>query len=167
MNRSTRRVAVLSAALSAAAVLSSHGADAVPPLAGTWVLVAADDLKPDGSRVPAYGARPQGLLFMGSDGRYALQIYREDRTVFASGDKRKGTPAEYEAAVMRMSTHYGRYSVDAARKTLTFHIERAAFPNWEGTAQTRPYELAGGELSYRVPAAPDGTTPISVWQRLP
>ena len=136
------------------------------PLAGTYSLVAADDLKPDGTRVPAYGVNPQGLLVLFADGRYALQIYRSDRVAFASGNKKKGTPAEYEAASLGMSTHFGRYVVDEAAHTITFRIEAASFPNWNGADQTRPYEQKGDELSYRVPATPDGTVPISVWKRL-
>jgi hypothetical protein len=139
---------------------------AAAPLPGTWTLAAADDLKPDGTRVPAYGTDPQGLLILGADGRYSLQIYRSDRAKFALGDKRRGTPQEYEVAVLAMSTHYGRYAVDAAAGTITFKIERAAFPNWDGTEQKRPFTLTGDELSYRVTATPDGTVPITVWRRV-
>ncbi len=139
---------------------------AASPLAGTYTLVAADDLKPDGARVPAYGPSPQGLLVLFPDGRYALQIYRSDRVPFASGNKKTGTPEEYAAASLGMSTHFGRYVVDVAEKTITFKIEAASFPNWNGAAQKRPYEVSGDELSYRVPATPDGTVPISVWKRV-
>jgi Lipocalin-like domain len=135
-------------------------------LAGTWTLAAADDLKPDGTRVPAYGPNPQGLLVFLADGRYSLQIYRSDRVPFASGNKRQGTPAEYQAASLGMSSHFGRYVVDAAHATLTFQIEHASFANWNGTSQKRPFELTGDELSYRVPAAPDGNVPVSLWRRV-
>ena len=135
-------------------------------LAGTWTLVAADDLKPDGTRAPAYGPNPQGLLIVEKDGRYSLQIYRSDRAKFASGNKRQGTPEEFQAAVLASSTHYGTCAVDFKTSTLTFHIERSGFPNWDGTEQKRPFELKGDELSYRVPATPDGTVPISVWRRI-
>jgi hypothetical protein len=147
----------------------------VPPLAaaqqplslvGTWTLAAADDLKPDGTRVQAYGPNPQGLLVLLPDGRYSLQIYRSDRAPFASGNKRQGTPAEYQAASLGMSAHFGHYVLDAERGTLTFQIEHASFANWNGSEQKRPFELKGDELSYRVPATPDGTVPISVWRRV-
>jgi hypothetical protein len=172
MNRIGIGVAtVVSAVLASASVLA--GARSAGPtrpaapasLAGTWVLSAADDLRPDGTRVQAYGSNPRGLLFLGDDGRYALQIFRSDRPRFTSGDKRRGTPQEYEAAVLGMSTHFGRYVVDATGGTITFQIELASFPNWEGTEQKRPYTLSGDELSYRVTATPDGTVPISVWRR--
>ncbi len=142
-------------------------AAAPAPLAGTYALAAADDLRTDGTRVPAYGPSPQGLLVLFPDGRYALQIYRSDRKPFASASKKQGTPAEYEAASLGMSAHFGRYVVDEAAHTITFEIEAASFPNWNGAKQTRPYELKDGELSYRVPPAPDGTVPLSVWKRVP
>lgn len=153
-----------------AAVATASGA---PPdtaargsLAGTWTLSAADDIRPDGTRVQAYGANPQGLLILGADRRYSVQIFRAGRARYASGDKRRGTPEEYADSVLGMSSHYGRYVVDPANGTLTFHIELASFPNWEGTAQKRPFQLAGEELSYRVPATPEGTVPLSVWRRV-
>jgi hypothetical protein len=152
--------------LALAAALAAGRLAAQDSLAGTWTLAAADDLRPDGTRVPAYGPDPRGLLILEKDGRYSLQIYRSDRAKFASGNKRKGTAEEYEAAVLAMSTHYGRYDVDFAARTITFHIERAGFANWDGTDQKRPFELQGDELSYRVPATPDGTVPISVWRRV-
>lgn len=134
-------------------------------LAGTWTLTAADDLRPDGTRIQAYGPNPIGLLFLGADGRYSVQIFRSDRASFASGDKRRGTPQEYEAASLGMSSHFGRYVVDAAASTITFKIEAASFPNWNGTEQKRPFTLSGDDLEWRVPATPSGTIPISAWRR--
>ena len=155
------------AILLASTLVAAPESDAsTPTLTGTWTLVAADDLKPDGTRVPAYGPNPQGLLIIEKDGRYSLQIYRSDRAKFASGNKREGTPEEYQAATLAMSTHYGTCAVDFKTGTLIFHIERAGFANWDGTDQKRPFELKGDELSYRVPATTDGTVPISVWRRM-
>jgi lipocalin-like protein len=156
---------VLCSALSCGPSGAGGPAGPAPSLAGTWTLSAADDLLPDGSRVKAYGESPQGLLVLTPEGRYSLQIFRSDRAKFASGNKRRGTAAEYEAAVLGMSSHVGRYAVDAANHTITFSIERASYPNWDGTEQKRPFELSGDEFSYRVAATPDGVIPISVWRR--
>lgn len=136
-----------------------------PPLVGTWTLTAADDIRPDGTRVQAYGQNPIGLLVFCEGGRYSVQIFRSDRASFASGDKRRGTAAEYEAAALGMSSHFGRYTVDSAGGTITFHIEAASFANWNGTQQKRPFTLSGDELEWRVPATPTGTVPVSAWHR--
>jgi hypothetical protein len=135
-------------------------------LVGTWTLTAADNLQPDGSRVHAYGPSPQGILVFGADGRYTLQIFRADRMKFASGDKLHGTPEEYKDASIGMSCHFGRYTVDSAKGTITFQIAQASFPNWDGAAQTRPFTLAGDDLEWHVPATPDGKIPISAWRRV-
>jgi hypothetical protein len=135
-------------------------------LVGIWTLTAADNLQPDGSRVHAYGANPQGVLVFGADGRYSVQIYREDRAKFAAGDKLHGTADEYKEASLGMSCHFGRYTVDSAKGTITFQIERASFPNWDGATQTRPFTLKGDDLEWHVPATPDGNVPISAWHRV-
>lgn len=139
---------------------------ATPSLAGTWTLVAADVQHPDGSRARDYGAAPNGLLLIDAQNRYSLQIFKSERPHFASGDKRTGTAGEYEAAVMGSSTHFGTISVDPGSNTLTFHIQNASFPNWEGEQQKRSYELQGDVLSYRVSPRPNGDIPISIWRRL-
>ncbi len=172
MNPNTMLKLIFPALLSVSAALvslPSHAGDNNPPdspLAGTWSLVAADVIKADGVRAHDFGAAPQGMLQIDREGRYTLQIFRADRPRFASGDKQSGTPAEYAASVLGSSTHFGTIKVDAAAHTLTFQIDKASFPNWEGQAQTRHYELVGDELSYRVVPRPNGDVPISVWRRL-
>jgi len=156
----------LLAPLITASASRADSSPAVSPLAGTWTLVAADVVHADGSRARDYGAAPKGLLLIDAAGRYSLQIFKSERPRFAAADKLAGTDAEYKAAVLGSSTHYGTVSIDTTAHTLTFKIEAASFPNWEGGAQTRSYELTGDELSYRVPARPNGDTPISVWRRL-
>jgi hypothetical protein len=65
-----------------------------------------------------------------------------------------------------MSVHFGRYTVDPANATITFHIDRSSFPNQDDTRQVRPYELKGDELSWKVPPRPDGSIPITVLHRV-
>lgn len=135
-------------------------------LAGTWTLVAADVQHPDGSVARDFGAKPTGLLLIDSQGRYSLQIFKSERPQFADSDKAKGTDAEYKAAVMGSSTHFGTITVDSASSTLVFHVQGASFPNWEGQQQSRHYTFKDNVLSYRVAARPNGDVPISVWRRI-
>ena len=155
-----------SAGMVLATVAPAGATAAAPSLVGTWILVAADVQHPDGSRARDYGADPKGLLVIDGQGHYSLQIFKSERPQFASGDKSTGTTAEYQAAVMGSSTHFGTVSIDAADSILTFHIQNASFPNWEGQQQKRNYELKGDELSYRVAPRPNGDVPISIWRRL-
>ncbi|MES2039679.1 MAG: lipocalin-like domain-containing protein [Pseudomonadota bacterium] len=137
-------------------------------LTGTWSLIAAPEIRADGSRGETFGPNPQGLLIIDGTGRYSLQIYKSERSKFAAGDKRKGTETEYRAAAIDTSSHYGRCFIDTERNVLVFRIEHASFPNWDGSEQARQFELKADVLSYRVPAGAsgNGTTAISTWKKL-
>lgn len=136
------------------------------PIVGTWVLTGAYKILPDGTRASDYGANPHGLVIFTSDGHYSVQIYRAERLKFSSGDKSKGTAEEYKEASLSTSVHFGTYSVDPVKHTITFHIDRSSFPNQDDTTQVRPYEMSGSELSWKVAPRPDGSVPVTVLHRL-
>ena len=142
---------------------------AANPLVGTWTLVLVDNVRPDGSRIHLYGPSPSGLLMFDAGGRYGLQIVSAGRPAFAANDKSRGTADEYQAAVQGSNAHFGTYAVDQAKGTITFRIEHASFPNWEGTEQTRAFTLVGDHLKYTVPAPTTGGGAVGEveWQRAP
>ncbi len=135
-------------------------------IVGTWTLSAAEKILPDGTRVLDYGENPHGLVVFTADGYYSVQIYRADRLKFSSWDKFKGSPDEYKQAALSTSVHFGRYTVDEARHTITFHVDRSSFPNQDDTTQVRPYEMNRDELSWKVAARPDGSVPVTVLRRV-
>ena|SRR6185312_1272790 len=158
---------IASTFLAAMVAGSAHAAPAFS-LQGTWTLQSAYEIHPDGTRTTNYGEHASGLLMVDGAGRYSLQIFRPDRSKFAAGDKTRGTPEEYRAAVLGSSTHTGHVAVDAANKKLVFDIDTASYPNWEGTQQVREFRYEHGTLSYAVPAAAsgNGTIAYSVWHRV-
>lgn len=135
-------------------------------IVGTWSLTAAEKILPNGTHASDYGPNPHGLVIFTADGHYSVQIYRAQRLKFSSGDKLKGTAEEYKEASLGMSVHFGTYSVDPARHTITFHIDRSSFPNQDDTTQIRSYELHREELSWKVAARPDGSIPVTVVRRI-
>ena len=137
-----------------------------PSIVGTWVLTGAYKILPDGTRGSDYGDNPHGLVIFTSDGHYSVQIYRAQRLKFSSGDKLKGTAEEYKEAALSTSVHFGTYSLDPVKHTITFHVDRSSFPNQDDTTQVRPYELKGSEISWKVAARPDGSVPVTVLHRL-
>lgn len=136
------------------------------PVTGTWVLEKADKILPDGQQVADYGADPHGLVIFTADGHYSVQIYRDERMKFASGDRAKGTVEEYKDAVLGMSVHFGRYTVDSAKNTISFQIDRASFPNTDNTTRVTPFEIKGNELSWKLPPRPNGDIPVTVLRRV-
>jgi hypothetical protein len=156
-----KRLSLIAALLTGCLIATAQ----TPSIVGTWVLAGADKLLPNGTRVPDYGPNPHGLVVFTADGYYSVQIYRAEQVKFSSGDKLKGTPEEYRNASLSSSVHFGRYSVDAAKGTITFHVDRSSFPNWDDSVQVRSYEIKGDELSWKVAPRPDGSIPITVLRR--
>jgi hypothetical protein len=67
------------------------------PIVGTWILTGAEKLLPDGKRVSDYGPNPHGLVIFTAEGYYSLQIYRAERSRFASGQL-KGDELSWKVA---------------------------------------------------------------------
>lgn len=139
---------------------------ATNPFVGSWKLIAADKLLPDGTRVADYGAEPHGMAIFTADGHFMVEVFRDVRLKFASNDRAKGTPEEYKDASLSSSCSFGTYSVDPLTSKVTMKIDRATFPNNDDTTQVRAYELKGEILSWRVPPRPDGSIPITVLRRI-
>lgn len=154
------------ATLVVAGLGTAHAED-LTSLQGTWVMVSAYEIHADGTRTTNYGEHPDGLFLVDASGRYSIQIFKLGRPAFASGDKARGTPEEYRAAVLGSSTHIGRVTIDAGHHQLIFDVEGSSFPNWEGKRQVRDYSFKDGVLSYAVPASASGSgiTAYSVWRR--
>ena len=137
-----------------------------PNIVGTWVLSAADKLLPDGTRTSDYGENPHGLAIFTADGHYAVEIYRADRPKLSSNDRSQASQEDYKGVALGMSVHFGTYTFDPSKHTITFHIDRASWPDWDETVQVRTYELKGDELSWKVAPRPDGSVPITVLRRV-
>jgi len=129
-------------------------------LVGTWTYVSVDTVRPDGSRTPMFGPNPQGLASFDGNGRYILLTSRSGQPKFASNNRTEGTPEEYKAVVQGTIAHFGRYTVNEAEKTITFHIETSTFPNWNGVEQKRPFTLTGDELRWTTAASSGGSAEV-------
>lgn len=162
------QIAVLVLVLAALGGVVVAQSKRAPQIVGTWTLVSADNVFPDGRRVQIYGPEPQGMLTFDASGRYSLHIYRQGRLKFAANDKAKGSPEENQSTVQGSNTHFGRYTINEADSSITFHIDQALFPNWEGTQQKRSFRLAADRLIYivRTPTT-GGVAAIGevVWRR--
>ncbi|MEO6684660.1 MAG: lipocalin-like domain-containing protein [Dyadobacter sp.] len=134
---------------------------------GIWTLVAVENFNPDGSKTLPYGNSPQGLLILDKNGVYAIQILKAIRPKVVAGDKNKATPEENVAMVQGNNSHFGSYTTDLLKETITFNVEHAFYPNWEGTVQERFYTLKNDELKYIVTNTTNGgaITASVTWKR--
>jgi len=123
---------------------------------GTWTLVSAGD---------AYGSNPRGSLIFEPNGRFSIQLMKNDLPKYASNNRTQGTPAEYKATVEGSLSYFGTYAVSGT--DLNLHIEGSTFPNWVGMDQKRiNLSVNADELKYTQPN-PSGGGPAAqlIWRR--
>jgi Lipocalin-like domain len=106
-------------------------------IVGTWSFVVAEVKAPDGKVSYPFGEKPKGILVFTPDGHFTQIHVASDLPRIASNNRLTGTSEEYAAIMRRSISVFGTYTVDEARKTVTFNIVASSFPNWEGEAQTR------------------------------
>jgi len=139
-----KTIQIALAALSLALTSAATAQNLRNQLVGTWDFIVAEVKAPDGKVSYPFGKSPKGILIFTSDGRFA-QVHVGDVPKIASNNRLKGTPEEY-AAIMRGSLSvFGTYTVDEAKKTVTYKIVSSTFPNWEGEAQTRTIDKLTAE----------------------
>lgn len=165
--RAAFRLAVAPALVSGLALLSCSTAlaQSAADVVGMWTLVSSITEK-DGTRTDQFGSGAKGMLILGANGRFMLTIIGPHLPKFASNNRATGTPEENSAVISKSVAIIGTYSVNPAEKTLTFKVDSATFPNWNGTEQKRLLSSSGkDELKYITPSASSGGVATVTWKR--
>ena len=140
-----------------------------PAVVGSWRLISYETVTADGVKSLPLGPNIDGLAIYLPNGRVSIQFMRRDRPKFASGDAWRGTLEEEREALRGFFGYAGRYTLDAARSTVTHHIEISAAPNYVGTDLVRTFSLDGNRLTLRTPQrqlAGQTSSSTLVWQRI-
>ena len=128
------------------ALVASAGLSA-ETLQGKWKIVAAEDLRADGSvaRYP-WGRHPVGAIVVEGGSCY-VQIMSSDVPSFdAAGSS---TNDQMKASLLSSYIAYtGPCTFDDAAGTTTMKVEAAWRPDYVGTEQKRFYRFEGGRMLY-------------------
>jgi hypothetical protein len=123
-------------------------------LVGTWSFVIAEITTADGKKQLPFGDKPKGMLIFTADGHFSQVHVAGGLPRIASNNRLAGTAEENKAILAGSLALFGTYTVDEAKRTLTFQIEASTFPNLEGVAQTRTIDaLSDDEFRNTNPAA--------------
>jgi hypothetical protein len=116
-------------------------------LTGRWKLLAAEDLRADGTvaRLP-WGARPVGTIVVEGGACY-IQIMSSDVPSFAPGTAPIGE--QMKAALLSSYIAYsGPCVVDEAKGRVTLKVDAAWRPDYVGTEQVRYFSFDDGRLIF-------------------
>jgi hypothetical protein len=102
-------------------------------IVGSWTQVSVTNTSPDGKTVRPFGPN-DGFMMFDANGRFVKVVARFDLPKFVSNNRNTGSPEENKAVVQGSVGYFGTYTANEDG-TLTLHIERSSFPNWNGTDQ--------------------------------
>lgn len=116
-------------------------------ITGRWKLVAAEDLRKDGSvaRLP-WGARPVGSIVV-EPGFCYVQIMSSDVPAFTAG----ATPTGEQMKATLLSSYIaysGPCVIDEVKGSVTLTVEAAWRPDYVGTTQVRYFRFDNGRLIF-------------------
>ena len=136
------------------------------PLIGTWRLISYEARTGDGSVSYPLGHNPSGFILYSEDGYMSVTMMTANRTKYASGDLRGGTPEEKLSAAESYLSYSGKYTFEGDR--VLHHVEVSFIPNRVGTTQVRNLTLSGNTVTLSTPAMlinGEQQTAELVWQR--
>ena len=134
-----------------AAILGIGAASAQPAktlreqLVGTWNFVIAEITAADGKKTLPFGDKPKGQIIFTENGHFSQVHVSSGLPRIASNNRLAGTDSDNRAIVHGTLALFGTYTVDEAKKTLTFNITASTYPNQEGTSQTRTIDKLTAE----------------------
>jgi lipocalin-like protein len=116
-------------------------------LVGRWRLLAAEDLRADGSvaRYP-WGRHPVGSI-VAEGGSCYLQIMSSDTPSFGSAEKTIGEQMK-SALLSTYIAYSGPCAIDDAAGRVTLNVEAAWRSDYVGTEQTRFFRFEQGHLLF-------------------
>jgi len=145
---------VLAVGIGASIATAQPGRTLREQIVGSWDFIIAEIATQDGKKTFPFGERPKGMLIFTADGHFSQVHVSGDLPKIASSNRLAGTPEQNTAIVHGSLALFGTYTVDEAKKTLTFHITGSTFPNQQGTSQTRTIDrLTADEFVNTNPAA--------------
>jgi hypothetical protein len=132
-------------AILALALPLSAGAVAQQPslkdqLVGTWTLVSVADVYENGRKVDDWGRSVGGAASFDANGRFTYMI------IGGNLQERTNSPRISSRMVV---AYYGRYTVDEAKKTVTYTADRATNPGFDGGSRTATLVLNGDDMTQR------------------
>jgi hypothetical protein len=130
-------VAALALAICANSAFAQPAKSVRDQLVGTWDFVIAEITSADGKKTLPFGDHPKGQIIFTADGHFSQIHVSSGLPKIAGNNRLNGTDADNRAIVQGTLAMFGTYSVDEAKKTVTFNIAAGTYPNAEGTSQVR------------------------------
>jgi hypothetical protein len=137
--------------------LPAHAGSLTQQVSGAWTLTSGAEQMPDGTKTVPWSA---GNLILDPSGHMSFFVLAADRKTDGPPDPRQ--PAG------PMVAYYGTWTADDAAKTLTFRVENASAPAFNGATRVQYVAVTPDTLITKgspVKTPQGEITPINEWRR--
>jgi hypothetical protein len=137
--------------------LPAHGETLLQQVAGTWTLTSGVEVKADGSKSMLWGS---GNQILDPSGHMSFFVFARER-------KSEG-PSDPRVPAGPMVAYYGTWSTDEDTKTITYRVDEASAPSFNGMTRTQMVTVTPETLITKgsiVKTAQGEITPINTWRR--
>jgi len=120
---------------------------------GAWKLISIERVNPEGQRStgPWMGKNPVGLIIYHPTGYMSVQLLRDPRPLFASGDVTKATPEEIKNAYLGYYAYFGTFEVNEKEGFVIHRIQGSLSPNEVGIDYKRTFKISGDRITLTTP----------------
>jgi hypothetical protein len=120
---------------------------------GAWKLISIERVSSDGQKSTSLwmGKNPVGLIIYHPAGYMSVQMMRDPRPTFASGDFAKATPEEIKNAYQGYYAYFGTYEVNEKEGFVIHHIKGSMLPIEVGIDYKRTFKISGDRITLTTP----------------
>ncbi len=115
-------------------------------LVGTWRLASWQTISDNDSVLFPYGDDALGTLIYTDNGEVSLTLAFNKRDTLPTDDRSKIDAESAKVAYNSYFAYTGNYQLDTIAKIVKHSIEISLLPNWQGTTQSRNYQLFSDSL---------------------
>ena len=130
-----------------------YAQDGKEAVVGTWKLISIDGVIGEGFSRPDYwmGSNPTGVIIYDSKGYMSVQLMRDSRPTFESGEGWAGTSEEKRVAFEGYYAYFGTYEVNKKEGFVLHHVQGSLWPDEVGVTYRRTFKISGNRIMLTTP----------------
>jgi hypothetical protein len=127
--------------------------DSKEAVVGTWKLISIERVIGENISRPDYwmGSNPTGVIIYDSTGYMSVQLMRDSRPNFESGDRWITSSEEKKVAFEGYYAYFGTYEVNEKEGFVLHHVQGSLWPNEVGVTYKRMFKISRNRIMLTTP----------------
>jgi len=131
----------------------AYAQDGKEAFVGTWKLISIERVIGEDISLPFnwMGSNPTGVIIYDSTGYMSVQIMRDSRPTFESGDRWLASSEELKVAFEGYYAYFGTYEVNEKEGFVLHHVQGSLWPDEVGVTNKRMFKISRNRIILTAP----------------